>query len=155
MKKAIVVEGNLSEGFKFFGPFEDFDAAASYTEGSSTEWWIATLDDTGVPVPKPEPVPAPEEPTASGTCGGRLMVYGGAVISCGLNKGHRGHHAALNRQGNGVTARTTWKNTTEPVLFWTHPDEPASIIEKNPDGSQKAYHDFENKRDAQRFLENL
>jgi len=48
---AIVVAGNLSDGFRFFGPFEDFDAAAEWCEGfDMTPTWVSTLECYG-----PEP----------------------------------------------------------------------------------------------------
>jgi len=41
----IVVTGNIFEGFRFFGPFEDFDDACVFGEGvTETEWYVATLE---------------------------------------------------------------------------------------------------------------
>jgi len=34
----IVLEGNISEGFKAYGPYEDFDAAVSDTDYGSETW---------------------------------------------------------------------------------------------------------------------
>jgi len=39
----IALVGNLSEGFRVFGPFESFDAAATWADGK--ESWIMGLDD--------------------------------------------------------------------------------------------------------------
>lgn len=47
MKPAIVLAGNVFEGFKFYGPFVDFDEAAEWAEspnGPNCETQIATLD---------------------------------------------------------------------------------------------------------------
>ena len=43
-KLAIVVRGNLSDGFTFVGPFDSFDDAAFSMEGNDGETWIATLE---------------------------------------------------------------------------------------------------------------
>jgi hypothetical protein len=44
-KFRIVVSGNIFEGFRFFGPFEDFDDACLFGEGvSETEWYVASLE---------------------------------------------------------------------------------------------------------------
>ena len=41
----IVVKGNLSDGFTFWGPFAIFEDAEEWAEAHSNgEWWIATLD---------------------------------------------------------------------------------------------------------------
>lgn len=43
--QCVIVVGNLSEGFKFVGPFQSFDEAAEYAERFlDCETWIATLD---------------------------------------------------------------------------------------------------------------
>lgn len=39
---AIVVSGNLSDGFTFTGPFKDFDEACEWADGEP-ETWVATL----------------------------------------------------------------------------------------------------------------
>jgi|LakMenEpi03Aug12_release.lakeMendotaPanAssembly.Ray.scaffolds.fasta_scaffold3752880_1 hypothetical protein len=44
-EKCILVVGNLSEGFRFVGPFDDFDAAALYAEGVDAETWVASLEE--------------------------------------------------------------------------------------------------------------
>lgn len=49
---AILVTGNLSDGFQFIGPFVDHGAAANYSEKPSMEdSWIATLDRPERPAP--------------------------------------------------------------------------------------------------------
>lgn len=41
----IVVSGNIFEGFRFFGPFDDFEDACDFGEGSSEwEWYVASLE---------------------------------------------------------------------------------------------------------------
>jgi len=42
MKKYIIVQGNLSEGFSLYGPYETFDDAAKASEGA--EVWIMSLN---------------------------------------------------------------------------------------------------------------
>lgn len=45
MNQCIVVAGNLSDGFRFVGPFPSFDEAAEYAERWIDDTtWIATLD---------------------------------------------------------------------------------------------------------------
>jgi hypothetical protein len=48
MEKHIVVTGNLMTGFKFYGPFDDFDAAdewaATNLEGYESDNYIYPLD---------------------------------------------------------------------------------------------------------------
>lgn len=47
LRPAIVMAGNIFEGFKFYGPFPDFDAAAEWAEspaGPGCETLIATLE---------------------------------------------------------------------------------------------------------------
>lgn len=39
----VLVVGNLTEGFRFIGPFADFDAAAQFSEGVDVESWVDTL----------------------------------------------------------------------------------------------------------------
>lgn len=39
----IVVAGNLSDGFEFHGPFDDFDTGAEYAEGLNTDSWVARV----------------------------------------------------------------------------------------------------------------
>ena len=40
----VVMAGNLSDGFRVFGPFEDFDAAAEWCE-FMPDTWIMTLEE--------------------------------------------------------------------------------------------------------------
>lgn len=42
--QAIIVAGNLSDGFRFIGPYEDWDEAAEASERLDTQSWIATLE---------------------------------------------------------------------------------------------------------------
>ena len=46
--KCVIVYGNLSDGFTFVGPFDSFDDADEYTQGTSTGFWIATLEQPDV-----------------------------------------------------------------------------------------------------------
>ena len=42
---AIIVCGNLSDGFRFYGPFPSFDDAANVAQDmDERETWIATLE---------------------------------------------------------------------------------------------------------------
>lgn len=41
---AVVVEGNLSEGFSVTGPFVSFDAAVEYNELSGGTGWVMVLE---------------------------------------------------------------------------------------------------------------
>jgi len=43
-KPCIVVIGNLSEGYRFVGPFDDFDSAAEYSDGMGADAWVARLE---------------------------------------------------------------------------------------------------------------
>ena len=45
-KPCVLVIGNLNEGFRFIGPFADFDEAAEYSQkfGQDAWDWIATLE---------------------------------------------------------------------------------------------------------------
>lgn len=43
----VLVVGNLSDGFRFIGPFEDFQAAAEFSEGVDADNWVATLEGPG------------------------------------------------------------------------------------------------------------
>lgn len=44
-KTSIVVSGNIFEGFRFFGPFDDYEDACLFGEGTSElEWYVATLE---------------------------------------------------------------------------------------------------------------
>lgn len=44
-KQTIIVAGNLSDGFTFIGPFEDFDEADIWArQNLDIENWIATLE---------------------------------------------------------------------------------------------------------------
>lgn len=52
-KPCILVVGNLTEGYRFIGPFPNFDAAAQFSESVDNDTWVATL----------EPVPNDEERT--------------------------------------------------------------------------------------------
>ncbi len=45
MNKCILVIGNLSDGFKFVGPFETFEDACAYSERVDTDSWVATLEE--------------------------------------------------------------------------------------------------------------
>lgn len=40
---SVLVVGNLTEGFRMVGPFEDFQAAAEYSESIDTDSWVTTL----------------------------------------------------------------------------------------------------------------
>ena len=40
----ILVIGNLSDGFRFVGPFTSFGEAAEYAERVDTDNWVATLE---------------------------------------------------------------------------------------------------------------
>ena len=40
----VLVVGNLSEGFRFIGPFSSFDEACEYPEYSNKITWISTLE---------------------------------------------------------------------------------------------------------------
>ena len=40
-KPAVAIIGNLSDGFKVVGPFENFDAAAEFAEGHQS--WITQI----------------------------------------------------------------------------------------------------------------
>lgn len=43
--KYIVVVGNISDGFKFYGPYESFDAASESPPGAEPFSWIAPLEN--------------------------------------------------------------------------------------------------------------
>jgi len=46
--KSILVTGNLSDGFEFFGPFESFEEADEYSYGLNQgigNSWVATLNN--------------------------------------------------------------------------------------------------------------
>jgi hypothetical protein len=43
-KPCVLVVGNLTEGYRFIGPFEDFDAAVQFSEGVDCDNWVATLE---------------------------------------------------------------------------------------------------------------
>lgn len=47
MNKCILVIGNLSDGFRFVGPFDEFDEAVQFSEGVDTDNWVATLEPAG------------------------------------------------------------------------------------------------------------
>ena len=49
MSQCILVIGNLSDGFRFVGPFDDFDDATLYVtdERIDEDNWVATLEPTG------------------------------------------------------------------------------------------------------------
>lgn len=49
MSKSILVVGNLFDGFRFVGPFDDFDAATLYAtdERIDEDNWVATLEPSG------------------------------------------------------------------------------------------------------------
>jgi len=40
----ILVVGNPSEGYRYLGPFADFDAAAQFSESVDSDTWVATLE---------------------------------------------------------------------------------------------------------------
>jgi hypothetical protein len=40
----ILVVGNLSDGFRFIGPFSSFQEAVEYAERVDTDNWVATLE---------------------------------------------------------------------------------------------------------------
>lgn len=41
----IVISGNIFDGFRFFGPFDNFEDACDFGEGSSEfEWYVASLE---------------------------------------------------------------------------------------------------------------
>ena len=42
---AVVIAGNLSDGFSVIGPFASFDEAADWCERCDAITWIATLED--------------------------------------------------------------------------------------------------------------
>lgn len=44
--QAIFLRGNLSDGFRAFGPYEDFDTAAAAHEGD--EGWILSLEGSTI-----------------------------------------------------------------------------------------------------------
>lgn len=45
-KIRIVISGNVFEGFKFYGPFDSFEDACDFGEGTSEhEWYVAYLED--------------------------------------------------------------------------------------------------------------
>jgi len=44
-EKCVLVVGNLTEGYRFIGPFDDFDAAAQFSEGVDAETWVASLEE--------------------------------------------------------------------------------------------------------------
>jgi hypothetical protein len=40
----IIIAGNISEGFRFIGPFLSFDDADEYSRKVNDTFWIATLE---------------------------------------------------------------------------------------------------------------
>jgi hypothetical protein len=44
--KYLIAVGNISDGHKFWGPFDDFDAAelAAFQYFDGCEWWISSID---------------------------------------------------------------------------------------------------------------
>jgi hypothetical protein len=49
--KCIIVLGNVSEGFEFIGPFNDFDSASQYDHDHNEGYgWVATLLPAVIPV---------------------------------------------------------------------------------------------------------
>lgn len=40
----ILIIGNLSDGFRFVGPFQSFEEAAEFAEGVDADNWVATLE---------------------------------------------------------------------------------------------------------------
>lgn len=55
--KSILVLGNPVDGFTFFGPFENTEAAVDHgnTRIRTTNWWAANLIEPPKPKPKVEP----------------------------------------------------------------------------------------------------
>ena len=45
MDKCIVMVGCISDGYKSYGPFEDFEDACDFADGCFDNTWIATLHD--------------------------------------------------------------------------------------------------------------
>lgn len=45
----IIVKGNPVDGLWFLGPFQSHDAAVEHAEGGDEDWWVAKLDNTGIP----------------------------------------------------------------------------------------------------------
>jgi len=43
-KPSVLVVGNLTEGYRFIGPFKDFDAAVQFSGGVDCDHWVATLE---------------------------------------------------------------------------------------------------------------
>jgi hypothetical protein len=43
-EKCVLVVGNLTEGYRFIGPFDDFDKACDFSYGIEGENWIASLE---------------------------------------------------------------------------------------------------------------
>jgi len=50
---AVAIQGNLSDGFRIFGPFETMDDASEWSDSQPSpmlfgigDWWIATLEST-------------------------------------------------------------------------------------------------------------
>jgi hypothetical protein len=44
-EKCILVVGNPSDGFRFVGPFDDFEAAVQFSEGVDADTWVASLEE--------------------------------------------------------------------------------------------------------------
>ncbi|AXQ69589.1 hypothetical protein HOU03_gp007 [Caulobacter phage CcrSC] len=43
----ILIVGNPSDGFTYYGPFDEHDDAVTYAEATGTEgnpWWVAPLE---------------------------------------------------------------------------------------------------------------
>lgn len=50
---AVAIQGNLSDGFRIFGPFDTMDDASEWSDNQPSpmlfgigDWWIATLEPT-------------------------------------------------------------------------------------------------------------
>tara|TARA_B100000953_G_C17777126_1_gene344297 strand:- start:354 stop:569 length:216 start_codon:yes stop_codon:yes gene_type:complete len=41
----IILQGNLSDGYKAIGPFNGFDSAADYAEALYASTWIMTIEE--------------------------------------------------------------------------------------------------------------
>lgn len=42
--RCVLIAGNPTCGFRFIGPFDDFDAATEAANRVTDSWWIATLE---------------------------------------------------------------------------------------------------------------
>jgi len=44
-KQCVLVVGNLTDGFRFIGPFADLAEAVEFSESVDTDNWVATLEE--------------------------------------------------------------------------------------------------------------